>query len=143
MERLTKIGFRGVGEWKITSGEAIAPCIVELMNEKNMLYAFISGDTVLYVGQTTGPLKKRMDQYKNAHKDTQTTNFKNKQRIFKLLSDGKQIEIYAFPDSGLHYMDNFHLNLAAGLEQSIINLIPREFPTREGGGESREPPCCP
>ena len=25
----------------------------------------------------------------------------------------------------------------------FLFLIPREFPTREGGGESKEPPCCP
>ena len=38
----------------------------------------------------------------------------------KLLSKGKSIDIFALPDNGLIHYGGFHLNLAAGLESSLI-----------------------
>lgn len=121
MKRLTDIGFRKVGEWKIING-AIAPNLTELSNSANILYAFASNGEVLYVGKTTQPLKKRMYGYQNPG-PTQNTNIKVNRLIVELISNGKNIEIYAFPDDGNHRVGVFRLNLAAGLEDSMISIL--------------------
>jgi len=54
---------------------------------------------------------------------TQNTNIKGNKLILELLSNGKGIEIYALPDDGHHHVGVFHLNLAAGLEDSIISTL--------------------
>jgi uncharacterized protein YfaP (DUF2135 family) len=121
MKRLTDIGFRKVGEWQVVNG-AITPNPTDLSNSSNILYAFISGGEVLYVGKTVQPLKKRMYGYENPG-PTQNTNVKGNRLILELLSNGKNIEIYALPDRGDHHVGVFHLNLAAGLEDSIISTL--------------------
>lgn len=125
MQRLIKIGFRKVGEWTLADS-GIFPNLTDLANEKNVLYAFISDGEVLYVGQTTGLLKTRMDQYGRPGK-RQNTNIKNNRLIHEALSSRKKIEIYAFADGGLHCVGDFHLNFAAGLEQGIVDLINPEW----------------
>ena len=121
MKRLTDIGFRKAGEWKISS-DGIIPNITELANAQNILYAFISDGMVLYVGKTTQSLKKRMSGYQNPG-PTQNTNIKGKKFIIEYLSSGRRIEIYGLPDDGLQQIGVFHLNLAAGLEDSIISIL--------------------
>jgi hypothetical protein len=44
------------------------------------------------------------------------------------------VEIYALPDEGLHHYGDFHLNLAAGLEDSIISVLDPEW---NGGKKAR------
>ena len=121
MKRLTDIGFRKVGEWQIVNG-TITPNITDLSNSANILYAFMSNGEVLYVGKTTQPLKKRMYGYQNPG-PTQNTNIKGKRLILELLSNGMNIEIYALRDNSDHHVGVFHLNLAAGLEDSIISTL--------------------
>jgi hypothetical protein len=121
MERLTNIGFRKVGEWKMLSG-SISPDLFDLANATNILYAFISYGEVLYVGKTTQTLKKRMYGYQKPG-PTQYTNIKGNKLLLELLEDGKNVDIYALPDDGLHHIGEFHLNLAAGLEDSIISIV--------------------
>lgn len=121
MERLTNIGFRKVGEWK-TLNDLICPGIFDLKNSANILYAFISNGIVLYVGKTTQTLKKRMYGYqKPGH--TQYTNIKGNKLLLELLESGESVDIYALPDDGLRHIGDFHLNLAAGLEDSIISIL--------------------
>lgn len=121
MERLVNIGFRKVGEWKMLN-ESINPNLSGLSNAKNILYAFILNGEVLYVGKTMMSLKKRMYGYqKPGH--TQYTNIKCNKLLSELLTQGKGVEIYALPDNGLHHIGVFHLNLAAGLEDSIISIL--------------------
>jgi hypothetical protein len=121
MKRLTEIGFRKVGEWKILNGN-ISPNLTQLSNAENILYAFISNGEVLYVGKTTLPLRKRMYGYQKPG-PTQNTNIKGNRLISELLTSGRKIEIYALPDEGRHKIGIFDLNLAAGLEDSIISIL--------------------
>lgn len=121
MKRLTDIGFRKVGEWKVLN-RGITPNFTELVNAQNILYAFISDSMVLYVGKTTRSLKKRMRGYKNPD-TTQKTNKKVKQSIIEYLSSGKRIEIYALTYDIIQFIGVFHLNLAAALEDSIISIL--------------------
>jgi len=121
MERLLNTGFRKVGEWK-AHREIISPDLLELSNASNILYAFISNGEVLYVGKTTQSLKKRMYGYQKPG-PTQYTNIKVNKLLLELLENGKCVDIYALPDDGLHHIGDFHLNLAAGLEDSIISIL--------------------
>jgi hypothetical protein len=77
---------------------------------------------VLYVGKTVQPLKKRMYGYQNPG-PTQSTNIKGNKNIGDLLAGRKQVEIYALPDNGLLHFGVFHINLAAGLEDSIVKML--------------------
>jgi hypothetical protein len=118
LARLTEIGFTLVGHWK-TDGEGIDFELTGQANTKNVLYAFTTEDALMYVGKTVRPLKTRMSGYKKPGK-TQATNIKNNDKIRDCLKAGKQVEIYVLPDNGLMHYGGFHLNLAAGLEDSLI-----------------------
>ncbi len=102
--------------------EGISPDLSGLADAANILYAFISNGEVLYVGKTTQSLKTRMYGYQNPG-PTQKTNIKINKLLLQLLSAGKRIEIYARLDNGIQRIGVFHLNLAAGLEDSIISIL--------------------
>ena len=121
MKRLLDIGFRKVGSWKQTAS-GIVCTLNECAEARNILYSFVCGQTVLYVGKTTQPLKKRMYGYQNPG-PTQSTNIKGNRNISDLLADGKQVDIYGLPDDGLLHRGVFHINLAAGLEDSILETL--------------------
>lgn len=94
--------------------------------QKNILYAFVCDGQVKYVGKTVRSLAIRMSGYRTPGK-TQTTNINNHRYIKELLSLGVAVEILALPDSGLLHYGQFHLNLAAGLEDSIVQVINPEW----------------
>lgn len=121
MNRLIDIGFRNVGEWKIIS-ESVSPNLLSFADSSNILYAFISDGEVLYVGKTTQTLQKRLYGYQKPG-PTQFTNIKGNKLLKEFLLKGKSVNIFALPDNGLHHIGAFHLNLAAGLEDSIIATL--------------------
>jgi hypothetical protein len=121
MKRLTDIGFRRVGKWDAILG-GIRSELIDLSEEKNILYAFISEAEVLYVGKTTQALKKRMYGYRNPG-PTQHTNIKGNRLIKELIAKGKDVEIFALADNGLMHFGVFHMNLAAALEDSIVATV--------------------
>lgn len=88
----------------------------------NVLYAFVQDASVLYVGKTTGPLESRMGGYLRPHA-SQRTNVRNNQALLHLLRQDLAIDIYAWADTGMHRIGDFHLNYAAGLEDSIIRIV--------------------
>jgi hypothetical protein len=92
----------------------------DLATAKNVLYAFVVDSELMYVGKTTTPLKERMGYYRNA---TKSTNKKNEGQIRQRLQDGKRVEIFVLPDNGLLHYGGFHINLAAGLEDSLIDIL--------------------
>lgn len=63
-----------------------------------------------------------MLNYRNAH-SSQSTNTRNQKRILECLSRNKSVEIYVLPDNGLLKYGGFHINLAAGLEDSLIDEL--------------------
>jgi hypothetical protein len=121
MNRLLDVGFKKVGHW-YSSDNSIDFELTQNSDSENVLYCFVSEDEVLYVGKTTQKLTKRMYGYKNPGA-TQSTNIKGHKKIKELLSKGLPVEILALPDNGLLHFGVFHLNLAAGLEDSIISVI--------------------
>ncbi|MBU4273293.1 MAG: GIY-YIG nuclease family protein [Planctomycetes bacterium] len=121
MKRLIDIGFRKVGEWNLTQS-GIEYSLHDCADARNILYCFVCEQAVLYVGKTVQSLKKRMYGYQNPG-PTQSTNIKGNKNICSLLADGKQVNIFALPDNGLLHFGGFHINLAAGLEDSIVKTL--------------------
>lgn len=119
MKKLVDMGFKRVGVWKL-SGDKIMYDLESCSDLKNVLYAFIYDGKVLYIGKTTQPLKKRMYGYQNPG-TTQSTNIKGNGFIREHVASGKEVEIYALLDNGLLQYGGFHVNLAAGLEDSIVS----------------------
>jgi hypothetical protein len=118
LPRLQHIGFRHVGHWHLTASK-LAYSLDTERDSRNILYAFVSGTEILYIGKTTQSLKKRMYGYQNPG-NSQFTNIKGNKLISDILVSGDTVEIYALPDHGLLHFGDFHINLAAGLEDSLI-----------------------
>lgn len=120
-KRLEKIGFVRCGEWTLVGGKPICTLIQHAYDEK-VLYAFISLGSVMYVGKTVQTLKRRMYGYENPVA-TQSTNIKGNKLILESLSAMQPVEIHALPDNGLLFYGGFHVNLAAGLEDSLVRTL--------------------
>lgn len=87
-----------------------------------MLYAFVVGDEVLYIGKTVQPLRARMRGYERPA-PTQSTNERSHAKIREFLAGGREVQVLALPDNGLLHYGGFHVNLAAGLEDSIVREL--------------------
>lgn len=120
-QRLIDIGFRKIGEWKLDNGGIVVALDAEA-DSRNILYAFECENEVLYIGKTTQQLKARMYGYQNPG-PTQSTNIRNNANIKECLALGSAVSILVLPDYGLLKYGGFHLNLAAGLEDSIVSEL--------------------
>jgi len=128
-EDLLEIGFVEIAEW-ISNGDDLSyklPPETErvaraLISEPNALYAFQLDETILYIGKTTRSLQKRFQGYRRPGK-SQRTNIRCNQKIKELLANGRSVRILGFvPVTHFRYGD-FEINLAAGLEDSLIRTI--------------------
>lgn len=122
MERLLLIGFEKVGDWQTSDDGALRFALERHSPLPNTLYAFAVDGEVRYVGKTTRSLVGRLRGYARPG-PTQSTNVRIRQLILDELTQGSAVEIYALPDRDLHRIGPFHLNLAAGLEDSIIAVV--------------------
>lgn len=129
LEKFTNIGFKKVGFWSFEN-DKLSPNLSSEQNSKNILYCFIVNNEPVYVGKTTQMLKKRMYGYQNPGK-SQFTNIRNNQNIKAALDESAQVDIYVLPDNGLLHFGEFHLNLAAGLEDSITNSLKPKWNIQE------------
>lgn len=133
---LVALGFQRAAVWQ-PAGEWLEYLLAEEAVERmaavlavsNALYAFCSGDEVLYIGKTTQSLKKRLKGYCKPG-STQTTNRKCHANIKAALAAGKRIDLFAFaPPEDLQFR-GFAINLAGGLEDVLI----RSFDPPWNGG---------
>ena len=125
MNRLLDIGFDHAGYW-ILENDKLKCELTRHSSQKNVLYAFVCDGQVKYVGKSVRSLAVRMANYKTPGK-TPATNFNNHRRIKELLGKGVAVEILALPDNRFLQYGQFHLNLAAALEDDIIRLIDPEW----------------
>lgn len=121
MRRLLQIGFEQVGSWRLRDQELTLE-LARMNGQRNVLYTFVDNAKVLYVGKTTGTLESRMGGYLRPHA-SQRTNARNNLALLQLLRQDRTIDIYAWADPGMHKIGDFHLNYAAGLEDSIIRTV--------------------
>lgn len=136
LARIEEIGFRLCGQWTLDEGGEIRLSLSEHAQSANVLYAFVGEGKVLYIGKTTQQLKKRLYGYQNP-RSTQATNLRGNAAIAQELSGGRSVVIYALPDNGLLKLGGFHLNLAAGLEDSLINDLRPPWNKRFGKEDAR------
>jgi len=121
LEQLKKVGFRRVGEWTLDA-ETLSCVLEDVSSSRNVLYAFVEGETVLYIGKSVRSLKQRLSGYKRPG-SSQRTNLKANSRIRAALGAERRIEVYAFADPGQLTHAGFRINLAAGLEDSLIDAL--------------------
>lgn len=119
-ERLLQIGFQSAGSWYRIPG-GINFQLGSLASASKILYAFVSGDSVLYIGKSVRTLRQRMDNYRTPG-PSQPTNTRNKGLILEALCRGEPVEILAFAPSPLRH-EGFAVNMAAGLEDSLIEYF--------------------
>jgi hypothetical protein len=100
------------------------------LDDPNALYAFVQGDAVRYIGKTTRGVRKRFVTYRRPGKE-QRTNLRCNAKIKEALKAGAEIRILVFaPISHLRYL-HFEINLAAGLEDSLITAFNPPWNGRE------------
>ena len=135
MNKLLRIGFEACGHWRIQEGRLVCD-LTRFATQNNILYAFTVDGELVYIGKTVQPLAARMAGYRNPA-PSQTTNVRNNARILEKLQQGCAVEIFALPDTGLHRYGDFHLNLAAALEDDIVRVM--RPPWNGGKKEQVEP----
>lgn len=123
MDRLLQIGFREIGRWAL-AGDGLQLQLDILQAQRRALYAFATESKLLYVGKTAGTLPTRLQAYVSPHQ-SQRTNVRNRAALLHLLRAGTKVRILGWIDPGLHRIGPFDLNMAAGLEDSIIALLAR------------------
>lgn len=127
ISELTSINFEKIGEWKIDNNKLI----YQLDNEDSLLipnaaYAFVEVNKnneaqIKYIGKTSRNLKARFAGYINGK--GKSTNNKIHNNIKKALINGSKVEIYALLDTLELNWGKFNINLAAGIEDSLIDIL--------------------
>jgi len=142
LARIMKIGFVMAGSWKLNA-DKIAVELNGLGSARNILYCFLVDDELKYIGKSTNTLHHRMQRYKTPPKDAKngSTNIKNNFNIRQHLERGQNVAVLVLPDNGLLYYGGFHVNLAAGLEDSLIKELdpPWNGGKKETSAQSLEP----
>src|SRR5262249_15402464 len=123
------------GEWR-TSEDQLVCELLRYANARNLLYAFVVDDAVKYIGKTAQAFHSRMQGYRTPG-TTQVTNIKNN-KLREALKSGHRVAIYVLPDNGLLHYGGFHVNLAAGLEDSLVREL--QPPWNGGKKDDGEPP---
>ena len=121
MDRLFEIGFESAGYWDLFDDEPRIE-VERYANAANVLYAFVSQLELLYIGRSGRSLRMRMDGYENGG-PPRSMRARNRERITAMLTIDQPVELYVMPDPGnLHY-GSFRVNLAAGLQHSLIEAL--------------------
>jgi hypothetical protein len=105
--------------WFIENNELLQYDLISFNSEKNILYCFECNDTVKYIGKTVKTVSQRMYGYKKPS-ESQRTNLRVNKEIKKFLKNEKEIDIYILIDNGLLNFGDFRINIAAGLEDTLI-----------------------
>jgi hypothetical protein len=131
-EKLEEIGFEKIGHWTLVN-DVINYVINDdkkpLTEVGNALYSFVCGDEVKYIGKTTRGISKRFVGYVNPG-DSQSTNIKCNKKIKELLSNGNnrtEVKIWVYTPTIPLQISGFYINLAAGLEDSLIDKFKPEW----------------
>ena len=129
MNRLLNIGFYPVGTWEIDNNN-LNLNLVSDQETKDLIYSFIIDGTPKYIGITKNKLVSRLNQYLNPHL-SQSTNLRVNQLIIESLNQNHTIEIFIYKNTSLLKLGDFDINLAIGLEASLIKFYNAEWNIRE------------
>jgi len=139
---LENIGFQKIGSWKLIvfNNNLEIEYEPEFANDfkikKNALYSFVVENEVKYIGKTKRTISQRFQNYKKPG-SKQSTNIANNSQIREAIKAGKTVEIYvAFNEfiakkhnMKIKFCDYFEINLAAGLEDSLIEQLGQKWTT--------------
>ena len=125
MKRLTDIGFLRAGYWFIENDE-LKYNLTSFNSEKNILYCFVCNNTIKYIGKSVKTVSQRMYGYKNPS-ISQRTNYRVNKEIKEFLKEGNVIDICILVHNGLLKFGDFRINIAAGLEDTLIAEIKPEW----------------
>ena len=134
LERLQEIGFEFAGEWLL---ETDGPCIEvrRYAAAVNVLYAFVSESELLYIGRSGRSLGVRMQGYELGG-PPRSVRARNRERIIGMLMLDQQVALHAMSDPGAMVYGSFRVNLAAGLQHSLIDAL--DPPWNQAVGSSVE-----
>lgn len=121
LDLLRHLGFDDVGVWRLM-GNALTFELAGGTNGREILYAFICDDRVLYLGKSVHSLAHRMQHYKTPG-PSQRTNIANNQRIRDLLAARKTVRIWAATRLDPIAYRGVPMNTAAGLEDPLIRRL--------------------
>lgn len=119
---LIGIGLEDAASWKQAGGclKTVGDKAAQwrwLTARARALYAFCSGHKVLYIRRSTTTLSKRLATLGS------TTDAPLPQSIRKLLVAGKEVRILVLADQPTISWGPFAIDLAAGLEESLIKAF--------------------
>lgn len=126
---LLALGFVDIGCWQ-PDGDFIKEVIDEAnRTEKeahlevlSALYAFVIDSEVLYIGKTARSIRRRFVGYRRPGV-SQVTNKRCHDNVLSAIARGTCVRIYAFtPITHIQYGD-FGIDIAAGLEESLIKAF--------------------
>jgi hypothetical protein len=126
LARIKAIGFAFAGQWMLAENGIAFELVEDVATARNVLYAFVVDGDLVYVGKTVLALHDRMQRYKTPAKSSAkggTTNIKNNGNILESLRQRRTVEIFVLADNGLQNLGEFHVNLAAGLEDSLVRQL--------------------
>lgn len=119
MKELSELGFIKIGHWKLKNNELQFE-IKRYGSESNLIYSFVCDDRIKYIGKTVQTIYQRLNGYKNPG-NSQRTNIRINNLIHNTLSRGNKVDIYIFIDNARLKYGNMKINLAAGIEDSLIS----------------------
>ncbi|MCG3209816.1 MAG: hypothetical protein FOGNACKC_03443 [Anaerolineae bacterium] len=119
LDFLIEFGFSEVGEWFLND-DGLDFQLGAFDNELGVLYAFVAGDSVKYIGKSVRSLKQRLLGYKNPG-PSQKTNRANHGKIIQALASGSSVKIFAFKSDEILFYKGVPIDLVAGLEPTLID----------------------
>jgi hypothetical protein len=123
-KQLISIGFEDAARWKRARGVlkhvGHKPARWRWLTAKpNLLYAFCSEGRVLHIGRSAQTLSRRFAHFSGEKAPSPDQEFQKK--IGKLLDSGKDVSILVLASDAPLYWGPFHVDLAAGLEKSLLD----------------------
>ncbi|MDP3245165.1 MAG: hypothetical protein Q8M83_05935, partial [bacterium] len=119
---IKSVGFRCVGKWHVGDAGLDFAIEREVRSAKKSLYAFVADAQVLYVGKASGTFAGRMSGYRRPG-SSQRTNIRINPLIAEMIRTEKQISIYHLQPTEEIRFRSILLNIAAALEEPLIELI--------------------
>jgi hypothetical protein len=128
---LVRIGMEDVAQWMPDGKKLrhVGDSVVHwryLTAIPNSLYVFACDEEVLYIGKTTKTLSKRFTGYCDPG-NGRAINWKCHQAIKRLLQKGKSVRILVLPQNFPLKWGDYPINLAAGLEASLVDVYQPEW----------------
>ena len=120
-EDLEAIGFEEVGSWHLRNGSPQF-ALNRQRDAAPVLYAFVIGAQVMYVGKTVRTLGDRLYGYQKGG-GTQRTNIRVRNEIREALLHGRTVDILSFHEPRPWRVGRFGVNLPAALEDDVIETL--------------------